>query len=532
MGRRKSGPKPRPTPAAVKDSSDGAQPEKLLPYQLRNLLAMGFPLAHWYVIHCCANDCTNATDEQAVYQCMQLVWKPRARELVQERAVFKEQLQREQDELDEQCSRSAGAVAVAPAAPTPKPRASACAAKPAPAPLPAPFVIPSQCLDGDIYCDVLQDDVPEFGRGSRVAPPSPSPSSAPSPSPSLCVTPPRRRVSMPASSSGVSALQGGAEDRSAGSEGSSSGPPVGLPSSAKQAGKKKIKHRARPDLVCFKTVPPPVSALQDDDAPAPPPAQKAAPQGKRGGLVLQAAPQVLTKQVSPARMQPGVWLPCTVEKPIPGIVVMRNAFPPPDQQRLWDLAMRIGTPTGGHSAGWFKVMQDGTRQWNHGLWGQMHEPTATWPRQVRQLYAGFLAQARREDATLPHCDANLVLSNFYPPDSEGIYWHRDNSPNQAEAVEKKLPVLSISIGHSTVFSIMTPVELPKGEYTVEKEMKIQLNSGDVLVFGGPARKVKHRTGAVFPSAKHQRDLRQVGVDGSPMPGRLNLTFREQEGNWR
>lgn len=202
--------------------------------------------------------------------------------------------------------------------------------------------------------------------------------------------------------------------------------------------------------------------------------------------------------------------------PSPGIVLMRNIIPAAAQQHFMEVSIKIGMPTNGLSGGWFKIERDAekTRRWNHGKWGQMHEPTNTFPPQYIQLHDYYLRLARQIDDELPDASPNLCLSNFYPRGGPGIYWHRDNSPNQKNAVRLGLPIVSFSFGDAAVFTYKNEEH--------DKDVDVVLRSGDVIVFGGPARKLLHKSGTPFQSV-HGAHIKQV------MPGRLNLTFREQDG---
>ena len=49
-----------------------------------------------------------------------------------------------------------------------------------------------------------------------------------------------------------------------------------------------------------------------------------------------------------------------------------------------------------------------------------------------------------------------------------------------------------------------------------------LKSGDIFIFGGPARKLHHGIAKVFPKTTP----RKLKDDMAKKPGRLNLTFRQ------
>ena len=88
-----------------------------------------------------------------------------------------------------------------------------------------------------------------------------------------------------------------------------------------------------------------------------------------------------------------------------------------------------------------------------------------------------------------------ALVNFYPP-GKGMGQHVDAEEESENAV------VSLSFGQDTIFRIA-------GRDTL-------LLSGDVVVFGGPARRAKH---GVLGARKGTSDL---------LEGRLNITMRQME----
>lgn len=94
------------------------------------------------------------------------------------------------------------------------------------------------------------------------------------------------------------------------------------------------------------------------------------------------------------------------------------------------------------------------------------------------------------------------LVNFYGPTAR-MGLHRDQDEAAVDA-----PVLSISLGDSAYFRFGTP-EL-KGA-----TRRVKLNSGDVLMFGGPARLMDHGIDRIIPGTS-------ALIAGG---GRINLTLR-------
>lgn len=80
---------------------------------------------------------------------------------------------------------------------------------------------------------------------------------------------------------------------------------------------------------------------------------------------------------------------------------------------------------------------------------------------------------------------------------------------------KGLPVVSFSIGDSAEF-------MYGDERDVNNAEKLILESGDVLIFGGPSRHVFHGVTSIIPTSAPPFLFEQTRL----VPGRLNLTFRQ------
>ena len=76
-------------------------------------------------------------------------------------------------------------------------------------------------------------------------------------------------------------------------------------------------------------------------------------------------------------------------------------------------------------------------------------------------------------------------------------------------------MVSFSIGDSAEF-------LYGDQRDVDKANKVELESGDVLIFGGSSRHIFHGVTAIKPNTAPNALLEETNL----RPGRLNLTFRE------
>ena len=103
---------------------------------------------------------------------------------------------------------------------------------------------------------------------------------------------------------------------------------------------------------------------------------------------------------------------------------------------------------------------------------------------------------------------DLCIVNWYSATSRmGLHQDKDES---ADSLTMGLPVVSISLGDTARF-------LFGGLRRRDPIEKMLLESGDVFVFGGPARLRYHGVDRVLPG---------TAPAGLPFNGRLNLTFRK------
>lgn len=118
-----------------------------------------------------------------------------------------------------------------------------------------------------------------------------------------------------------------------------------------------------------------------------------------------------------------------------------------------------------------------------------------------------LAERAASDAGF-HVKPDLCIVNWYREWSRmGLHQDKDESP---ESLAEGLPVVSLSIGDTAQF-------LFGGLRRRDPVERILLQSGDVFVFGGPARLRYHGVSRV---------LAGTAQSGLPFSGRLNLTFRK------
>jgi alkylated DNA repair protein (DNA oxidative demethylase) len=106
------------------------------------------------------------------------------------------------------------------------------------------------------------------------------------------------------------------------------------------------------------------------------------------------------------------------------------------------------------------------------------------------------------------------LVNYYTPGAR-MGLHRDSDEAALDA-----PVVSISLGDTAVFRIGGPARS-------DKTRSLNLHSGDVVAFGGPARLAYHGIDRVLGGTS-----RLLPDDTFPEGGRINLTLRRVNGSRR
>jgi alkylated DNA repair protein (DNA oxidative demethylase) len=106
---------------------------------------------------------------------------------------------------------------------------------------------------------------------------------------------------------------------------------------------------------------------------------------------------------------------------------------------------------------------------------------------------------------------DMLLANYYAPQAV-MGMHQDAHEHT------RAPIISFSIGDSCVF------RLGNTETRTQPYEDVRLISGDLFVFGGPARFAFHGVPRVFPGTA-PRGI-GVSVDDDGPGGRLNVTVRQ------
>ena len=216
-----------------------------------------------------------------------------------------------------------------------------------------------------------------------------------------------------------------------------------------------------------------------------------------------------------------------------GLVLMRGAVGIEAQQTIIDICREIGRgPSGFYvpktrgGAMHLQMMCLGhhwdpvTQKYGSTRTNVDDEPVSPLPPALWDLIQAAAASASEACPSIPTIEPGVCLVNHYTHGGR-LGMHQDKSESAA-SLRRGAPVVSVSIGDACefVYSASRPEETDASERALggaAKERSVRLDSGDVLIFGGPARMLYHGVTKVYPNH------RPTGL--LLVPGRLNLTFR-------
>jgi alkylated DNA repair dioxygenase AlkB len=139
--------------------------------------------------------------------------------------------------------------------------------------------------------------------------------------------------------------------------------------------------------------------------------------------------------------------------------------------------------------------------------GRIYDSLMTFPnyQTIQTLCNSLVGKARELDAKMPQMMPTHLLLLKYA-NADGMYWHADSDPNDGD---NDHPIVSISLGNSCDFGF---------KLVFQQEQFIRLDSGDVLIWGGPNRMLLHCVGKVYLN---------TAPEFLPFKNaRLNFTFRD------
>ena len=217
--------------------------------------------------------------------------------------------------------------------------------------------------------------------------------------------------------------------------------------------------------------------------------------------------------------------PSAVEVLAPGLVVLRKALDLDAQAWLAAAAFDVGESRAGdeNQAGGFYTSVPGDNpgdapvlRLNQGTRGRVILDADAFPPRLRNLCLECVALAAGATAShehpMPTMNPTTTLVNFYK-EGASFKWHRDSEDPEVQRTNRAPPIVSFTVGLSCDFAY-------KRRFEDANHGVVRLDSGDVLLFGGPARMIVHSVLRVLPRTM------PPGLRGKMLHGRLNVTVRD------
>jgi len=200
-----------------------------------------------------------------------------------------------------------------------------------------------------------------------------------------------------------------------------------------------------------------------------------------------------------------------------GLVLMKKIIPPKEQQLLLDLCIDYGLGKhpefGSFYSGKFVLTSEGfydtddsakaynkdttqvLPQQNEGnklnlvTKARMSIPIGHCPKQFLEASEQYLKVAREHSSSLPAAVQKVCRINYYTQKGK-IGWHCDRDGlSEEEQKTIKSPIISLSLGSSAVFKYKNKI--------ADADQEVVLESGDVIIFGGPSRMILHSVPKVY-----------------------------------
>jgi alkylated DNA repair dioxygenase AlkB len=198
--------------------------------------------------------------------------------------------------------------------------------------------------------------------------------------------------------------------------------------------------------------------------------------------------------------------------PLPGVVLLRHALDAAGQREALQWALRHGIDR----RAWLD--EEGALNAPRQFRGRCYDAVEAVDRRAGALSDALQKAAKQayEEVDPVGASTTHLLMLFYANLARGLGWHRDNGRSDGRDLT---PVVSLSLGAACSFRMKHGPNEP--------ETVVQLESGDAILFGGPARHVMHCVTDLQKGTcpAHLRDLVRGRVPGDPAEWRLNLTWR-------
>ena len=202
---------------------------------------------------------------------------------------------------------------------------------------------------------------------------------------------------------------------------------------------------------------------------------------------------------------------CTVLEP--GLVLLRQALGTQEQRALATECWAAGSGLRNPNHSFFLPDDPMSLNGPKALRGRIFDACDRFPELGSRVAATcheWVAAARAADDAMPAHTASHLLLLYYRAANGTLGFHRDEQANDGTGDE---PVVSLSLGASADFAVRHCHSEPARVLT--------LRSGDVLLFGGPCRKLLHAVVATRP-AEAADDILPAAAGRD---ARMSLTLR-------
>jgi len=229
-----------------------------------------------------------------------------------------------------------------------------------------------------------------------------------------------------------------------------------------------------------------------------------------GCLYVSCAPEVVLNKTLDLNTE------ADMRELLPGFVHMQGVLPLHTQQMLLEMSCAVAGEAreSGTSGGWYRLLETGQWKLNDGSKARFWDDISRFPPEAKSLGAA-LAQlvAHRFPSNLAAVsyafEPRVCALNFYTPHGR-MGWHVDDT-NFAKA-EK--PIIMANLGDAADFGYKAKKS--------DKDLSVRLESGDVVVFGGPSRNLVHALLQVHP----QTSPLELQFPKTPGVGRVSVTWRD------
>ena len=161
-----------------------------------------------------------------------------------------------------------------------------------------------------------------------------------------------------------------------------------------------------------------------------------------------------------------------------GIVIIREIASLDEQLKLINLIMKNSK------------LKDTNGNWNMKSRGRYFSKISKYPDEdaeyLKNCAQKFKTEVEKLDSSLSYLDVTHMLTLVYPS-TQGIGWHRDSYGGNDG--DEGAPVYSFTLGNSCIFEYKL--------VNTKDVISVTLNSGDIIVFGGPQRLMWHRVKTVI-----------------------------------